>query len=144
MTAPDPHAQLAEIRALTDAVPAEFGSSPDQLRSLLVESGWAAEAASLMAAAPAALPRLLDALEAVHKIHVRGLQWQSHPDDEWSWDRPEDVTDLNGDPVGNPHSFAICEHCGDLEIRTPDDNYREALWPCPTVRAITDALGGGQ
>ena len=71
----------------------------------------------LDADASATVPALLDALEKVLRLHPR-------------------VVVLTADPeFGRMEDDAICGAC--------IVNHEPADWPCPTVRAITAALNGG-
>ena len=72
--------------------------------------------AEFIAAARTAVPALLDALEKVLRLHPR-------------------VVVLHADPeFGRMEDDTICGAC--------IVNHEPADWPCPTVEAITTALGG--
>ena len=73
------------------------------------------EDAEFIAAARTAVPALLDALEAVLKVHT-----------------PIDALMFSG---RHQRMVAVCVGCG-----TDDGNWQR--YPCPTVKAITDALEG--
>ena len=74
--------------------------------------------AEFIAAARTTVPALLDALEAVLEIHQDGGESQGYLDDGSYGDMPH-----------------CCTECGSL-------GEYGVLWPCPTVEAITTALGG--
>ena len=141
----DPHETLAHIRAQAGAAtegPWEWAgkqveSFPQGENSLIVQGdperevigSWGHDAwgvdvenpadAEFIAAARTTVPALVDALEAVLAIHRDGGESQGYLD--------------------NGHYGVIdhcCTECGSHgEYGTP--------WPCPTVKAVADALGGG-
>lgn len=130
----------------------------------------AAEDAQLIAAAVNALPSLLvqlDAAEAalqrVRELHERESFWQYDRDQEHSYLTQQDAADESGcDCPEDPESvylahtpeclatishFDVCAECARIEYADADrqahgefSGYAEALWPCPTIRA----LGGEQ
>lgn len=128
----DPRETLARIRAQAGAAtegPWEWAgkqveSFPQGENSLIAQGdperevigSWGHDAwgvdvenpadAEFIAAARTTVPALVDALEAVLKVHVEGRPFYGHRFSQ--------------------------RMCG---CRAP--------WPCPTVKAITDALGGG-
>jgi hypothetical protein len=72
--------------------------------------------------------RLLSALDAVLALHKSKTLW-THP----NW-------------TGSFDTFDICAECGRIgagQLRKSREEwgYREGLWPCPTVAAVTAALG---
>ena len=119
----DPRETLARIRAQADAAtdgPWTWAThstadgdewavfSPTDWALATNRDGWGGDA-EFIAAARTTVPALVDALEAVLKVH-RPMHCE-----------PECCTE----PV-------YCEGC-----KQPDD---APDWPCPTVKAITDAL----
>ena len=122
--------------------------------------------AALVAAAVNALPSLLDQLDAaeaalarVRELHERESFWQYHRDQEYSYPTQQDAADDSGcDCPGDPDSvylahtaeclatishFDVCSECARIEYADADrqahgefSGYAEALWPCPTIRAL--------
>ena len=122
--------------------------------------------AELIAAAVNALPSLLDQLDAaeaalarVRELHERESFWQYHRDQEHSYPTQQDAADDSGcDCPGDPDSvylahtaeclatishFDVCSECARIEYADADrqshgefSGYAEALWPCPTIRAL--------
>ena len=79
-------------------------------------NGSTKEDAEFIADARTRLPLALDALQAVIEIHT-----------------PIDALNVR---YRGGRLQQVCTGCG-----TDDGNWNH--WPCPTVRAITDAIGGG-
>ncbi len=93
----------------------------------------------------------LDALAAAEAIitrvcalHTPETRWQTHPDQEWSYDSAEkalESDDSDDITEADLHTFLICGECGRIEM-SPDQHgdldlsYLEALWPCETRRVI--------
>lgn len=119
----DPRETLARIRAQAAAATGgPWGVSMDRIEhpgksvfAVAYDVGCD-EDAEFIAAARTTVPALVDALEAVLKVHRDGGESQGYLD--------------------NGHYGVIdhcCTECGSHgEYGTP--------WPCPTVKAITDAL----
>lgn len=138
MTAPDPHAQLAEIRAREQAATEgpwrALGTGVangdhwyvcnegEALAYIAANDGENEEQrepdAQFIAHSRTDMPRLLDALEAVLALHKP----ESY-DEDW----------IDGGQAGY-----ACYTCDD------GTGHGFATYPCPTVRAITNVLGGGQ
>lgn len=91
---------------------------------------------------------------AVRKLHAPQTRWMPGEDSECSfatWDEAAEWLTDRGETAANVDTaivqFVICRHCGDLESWMMRENgeygwgYREALWPCATVRAL-DGEGG--
>jgi len=97
------------------------------------------------------LPRVADALLAVLELHKVETRW-THPEWTGSFDTREEAAEYDYDEamgdVEKSHvgSFEICAECGRVESEQLSDagdgdwSYRESLWPCRTVKAITEAL----
>lgn len=128
----DPRETLARIRAQAGAATEGpwwtnrysddwevCGEFDDNGNPALIASEAAEDDAEFIAAARTTVPALVDALEAVLKVHRDGGESQGYLD--------------------NGHYGVIdhcCTECGSHgEYGTP--------WPCPTVTAITTALEGG-
>ena len=122
--------------------------------------------AHLIVSAVNALPSLLDQLDAaeaalarVRELHERESFWQYHRDQEHSYPTQQDAADDSGcdcpwdpDSVYLAHTaeclatishFDVCSECARIEYADADrqahgefSGYAEALWPCPTIRAI--------
>lgn len=87
------------------------------------------------------------ALRAVLDRHEPETRWQSDPDSEWSYDTPEDAAAYEEMDPAECTSFVICRECGRVEKADAErqdhgefSGYAESLYPCPTVRAIEEAL----
>ena len=105
----------------------------------------------------------LDAAEAalarVRELHERESFWQYHRDQEHSYPTQQDAADDSGcDCPGDPDSvylahtaeclatishFDVCSECARIEYADAErqahgefSGYAEALWPCPTMRAL--------
>jgi hypothetical protein len=101
---------------------------------------WPGEGDSaFIVAARTAVPSLLAGLEAALKLHAR----QEKPVRSWDFDlrcAEHDWTkatvrsfeEVRRCPACSYRERWVCKHC-----RCPDDE-----WPCPTYRAITEALPG--
>lgn len=107
------------------------------------------DTAEFIAAAPTDQAKLIAAIEAVAGLHTPVSLWMTHEDADISYQSKEDAlaerTDLTeADLV----PFELCSHCRKIEDSpcegecTMQAGYRESLWPCPTVAALTQALGG--
>lgn len=77
----------------------------------------------------------------VRELHTPVKRWQDAPDSSWSWDTEEEARaemESDTDPVS---FFEVCSHCAELEMEHAADfaDYRESLWPCPTMRALDGA-----
>ena len=103
------------------------------------------EDAEFIADARTRLPQALNALQAVHNRHHKITRYGN---DEYSisaeeyLESPEDYAGLE--------PFDLCAECleVELELLVAQSEYPMSIglrsaWPCPTVRAITDAIGGG-
>lgn len=93
------------------------------------------------------VPALVAALRAVLDRHEPETRWQSDPDSEWSYDTPEDAAAYEEMDPAECTSFVICRECGRVEKADAErqdhgefSGYAESLYPCPTVRAIEEAL----
>jgi hypothetical protein len=86
-----------------------------------------------------AMPALLSAVEKVLALHKPETRFTAAGYEEYSFDTREEAMEWN--PVTG--SFIVCEHCGSIETDDdPDRSYRDSMWPCATVRALQDAIGG--
>ena len=106
----------------------------------------------------------LDAAEAalarVRELHTRESLWQYNRDQEYSHPTQQDAADESGcdcpyaaepsaDRAHTPECLAtithfdVCTECARIEYADADrqahgefSGYAEALWPCPTIRAL--------
>ena len=116
--------------------------------------------AQLIAAAVNALPTLLDQIDAaeaslarVRGLHERESFWQYHRDQEYSYLTQQDAADESGcdcpylthtpECLATISHFDVCSECARIEYADADrrahgefSGYAEAMWPCPTIRAI--------
>ncbi len=78
--------------------------------------------------------------ERVRALHIRQERYHDGGG-EWSYDTAEEAADEADIDTEQVESFAICRHCGDIEAahdqrgEQPVD-FLQALWPCPTIRAL--------
>lgn len=116
------------------------------------KSGWGGEVyedgteptAEFIAQSRQWVPAMSAALREVLELHrpeVRYLVW-GH--EEVSFLSVEDAAEFVGHPV-EAEGFKLCAECMRVEDGADDNaaeiGYETSLWPCPTVRAISDALG---
>ena len=108
----------------------------------------------------------LDAAEAalarVRELHTRESLWQYDRDQEYSHPTQQDAADESGcdcpyaaepsaDRAHTPECLAtithfdVCTECARIEYADADrqahgefSGYAEALWPCPTIRALDE------
>ena len=106
----------------------------------------------------------LDAAEAalarVRELHERESFWQYHRDQEHSYLTQQDAADESGcdcpyapepsadldhtpECLATISHFDVCSECARIEYADADrqahgefSGYAEALWPCPTIRAL--------
>lgn len=159
----DPRETLAHIRAQVDAAtegPWEWAgkqveSFPQGENSLIAQGdperevigSWGYDAwgvdvenpadAEFIAAARTTVPALLDALEKVLELH------QPVGEEVIPWDCAEGDCDHEDDE--HPLDTAtLCGECYRLAVEVSpyygENGCSAILWPCPTVKAITDAL----
>lgn len=94
----------------------------------------------------AALDEAKATIARVRELHTPETRWQTHPDQEWSYDSAEEALDDDLDLTeADLHTFLICAECGRIEM-SPEQHgdldgllglsYLEALWPCTTSRAL--------
>ena len=99
------------------------------------------------------------ALARVRELHERESFWQYHRDQECSYLTQQDAANDSGcDCPEDPESvylahtpeclatithFDVCTECARIEYADADrqahgefSGYAEALWPCPTIRAL--------
>ena len=154
----DPTEQLADWQAKTDAAtdgpwwgdPEWFGDDYSPIRNSdgfvtggfngVEEPDLLLADAEFIATARTAMPKLLAAVQAVRALHrpvpVYALADECGRDP----DVHEVMEDGSGDLLclGSPTGDLVCEECA------ADDSGEWRPYPCPTVRAIEDALGGEQ
>ena len=91
------------------------------------------------------------AVEAVRALHQPERRYLPYEGADVSYDTAEEAAvDLDHamtlDPASMPY-FDLCAHCKVIEDSpcdgecTREAGYLASLWPCPTIRALTDALG---
>ena len=156
---------LARAHAVTDAATeGPWGQVPGRNRQvfgpvvMLVDADGASyedrghiamsgpEDAAFIAASRTMLPTAVAAIEAVLAIHFSEKRWQPDREAEFSYSDEEQVRDEW--PDSEPTYFEVCAECKVIEEGpcdgecTSELGYRESLWPCPTVRAVTAALDG--
>jgi hypothetical protein len=98
-------------------------------------TGWinGAADAEFIAMARSAMPKLLSAVQNVLALHTAG---NIYPLDD------DGYPDQSKEPI-----TTFCEECtSDDTVRLIEDcewteDYASVSWPCPTVKALTDALG---
>lgn len=92
-----------------------------------------------------AIDEALRAVLALHKVETRWLPWS---DATGSYVSYEEALDEESDE--EPTSFEICAECGRIEMAEEQHGlhdcpaYLNGLYPCATVRAITEALDGAE
>ena len=143
---------LAELHRLQDEYPKAVGFQD-------VTEAWF----RLARAAVNALPSLLaadSALARVRELHERESFWQYHRDQEHSYPTQQDAADESGcdcpyapepsaelahtpECLATISHFDVCSECARIEYADADrqahgefSGYAEALWPCPTIRAL--------
>ena len=158
---------LAEWRdfseAERDALTAKLAAVEDALNDAILYENEARDALArqtpVLLAAEAALAR-------VRELHARESFWQYHRDQEHSYPTQQDAADESGcDCPEDPESvylahtpeclatishFDVCSECARIEYADAErqahgefSGYAEALWPCPTIRAL-DATPGAE
>ena len=131
-------------------------ASPDVVLGLLDRLAHMTEARDN---ARAEVERLAAAVERIRELHERASFWQYSRDQEHSYPTQQDAADESGcDCPENPESvylahtpeclatishFDVCAECARIERADADrqahgdfSGYAEALWPCPTIRAL--------
>lgn len=114
----------------------------------------------LIANAPTDLAALITALESVMELHKPEKRWMPYDGADVSFDTEaealESLDDVDVSQVvlesiaenGAPY-FEVCAHCKTIEEGvcegqcTQELGYRESIWPCPTIQAITKTLPTG-
>jgi hypothetical protein len=127
-------------------------------------SGWphrnASADAEFIVAARNQIPRILDALDAVQALHQPVKKWEPYEGAGYTFASEAAALEALGDVDVNSvvlegiaenglPFFEVCAECGRIESDQLSEmgeewGYRESLWPCPTVAAITKALEGDQ
>lgn len=116
--------------------------------------------------ARAEVERLGAAVERVREMHERESFWQYHRDQEHSYLTREEAADDSGcdcpdtsvpfapfahtpECLATISHFDVCSECARIEYADAGrqahgefSGYAEALWPCPTIRALDATLDG--
>jgi hypothetical protein len=74
-------------------------------------------------------------IDAALRLHKPQRRYTTPDDFEASYDDPAWIVEAFDIPIEKVESFAVCEHCGSIEMRGSVD-YRESLWPCDTAKAL--------
>ena len=162
---PDTLSEWYEVKELTERnypippIDAAFiaAASPDVILGLLDRLAHMTEARDN---ARAEVERLGAQIEAVRALHARESFWQYHRDQEHSYltqqeaadesgcdcpYAPETSADLDHTPecLATISHFDVCSECARIEYADAErqahgefSGYAEALWPCPTIRAL--------
>ncbi|WP_284984259.1 hypothetical protein [Arthrobacter sp. efr-133-TYG-118] len=98
--------------------------------------------------APQDRAQLLAALDAVLALHKPVTYWMTDEDADISYQTKQDALEERTDLTeADLVPFELCSHCKTIEEAPCEGQcvrevgYRESLWPCPTVTAVTAALG---
>lgn len=156
----DPRARLDQVDARTNAttdgpwtyggqgwvfapnpIPAHSGSVFDDLLATVTDD----ETGAFIAAARTDLPAATTALRAVLDLHIKVTRWMPYGDADVSYATPQEAKDWRRMWPREPAPLHLCAECARIEEgptgeNTLDVGYLGALWPCPTVTAITTAL----
>jgi len=139
MTAPD---QLAAIEARSDYAMTHESLAASDYAEMAWDSARDIPALLTMVREQRAA---LDRVEALHKPEKR---W-THPDWTGSFDTREEAAEydydeaMGDDQKSQVEFFEVCAECGRVESEQlseagdGDWSYRESLWPCETIAAIT-------
>lgn len=95
---------------------------------------------------------LLNALDKVLALHKPVKKWEPYEGAGYTFATREEALRASGEEdlgvvaiEAGPQFFEVCGECGRIEGEQLSEageewGYRESLWPCPTVTALTDAL----
>lgn len=103
--------------------------------------------AEFIAHARTGYPAALRALQAVLELHREEVRWTHEDNPEVSWGSRDEALEWDDQMAESLTTFSLCAECKRVE-EGPDGEhifdvgYETSTWPCPTVQAITEHLGG--
>jgi len=147
----------------TDPDPRDVEEGYDDPRSLRVvraaphlakREPQAIKDATFIANAPTDQAKLIAAIEAVAGLHKPEKRWEPYEGAGYTFFTRDQALEAAGEVdlgvvaiEAGPQFFEVCGECARVESEQLSETgeewgYREALWPCKTAEALTQALGG--
>jgi len=143
--APDPRLGEIEARA-KEAEPLCVSSCPSELCRAEIDRAYLLTE----------LRKRDGVIAAVEALHRPIQKWEPYDGAGYTFATREEALraageeDLNSVAMeAGPQPFEVCLECSRVESEQlveigEEWGYRESLWPCPTVRAVTAAKGDGE